>query len=53
MYVCFLVKNKTPIEAKIRLDKHYSDSAPEKSAIEKWFGKIKRGSRRPKEAVTV
>jgi transposase len=42
-------------------DKHYSDSKPGKSTIEKWFGKFQRGemsieedprSGRPKEAVT-
>lgn len=53
--------NKTTVEAKVWLDKHYSDSAPGKSTIEKWFGKFKRGemsieddprSGRPKEAVT-
>jgi hypothetical protein len=47
---------------KPRFDKHYSDSAPVKSTVEKWFAKFKRGemiieddarSGRPKEAVTV
>ena len=56
----FLAK-KNSVEAKAWLDKHYSDSAPGKSTIEKWFEKFKRGemtteddacSGRPKEAVT-
>lgn len=57
---CFLLKKNT-VEAKAWLDKHYSDSAPGKSTVEKWFAKFKRGemsieddgrSGRPKEAVT-
>ncbi|GFU02052.1 mariner transposase [Trichonephila clavipes] len=57
---CFLAKKNT-VETKALLDKHYSDFAPGKSAIEKWFTKFKRGemsteedarSGRPKEAVT-
>ena len=38
---CFLAK-KNSVEAKAWLDKHYSDSAPGKSTIEKWFEKFKR-----------
>jgi hypothetical protein len=46
---------------KPRFDKYYSDSAPEKSTVEKWLAKFKRDkmsfednarSRRLKEAVT-
>ena len=57
---CFLTKKNT-VETKAWLDKHYSDSAPGKSTVEKWFAKFKRGemsteddarSGRPKEAVT-
>jgi [histone H3]-lysine36 N-dimethyltransferase SETMAR len=57
---CFSAKKNT-IEAKVWLDKHYSDLAPGKSTVEKWFAKFKRGemrteddarSGRPKEAVT-
>lgn len=54
---CFLAKKNT-VEAKAWLDKHYSDSAPGKSTVEKWFAKFKRGEMsteddaRPKEAVT-
>ena len=57
---CFLAKKNT-VEAKSWLDKHCSDSRPEKSTVEKWFAKFKRGemstdddarSGRPKEAVT-
>jgi [histone H3]-lysine36 N-dimethyltransferase SETMAR len=49
------------VEAKAWLDKHYSDSAPEKSTVEKWFAKFIRGEMcikddartgRPIEAVT-
>jgi hypothetical protein len=39
---CFLVKKNT-VEAKAWLDKHYMDSAPAKSTVEKWFAKFKRG----------
>lgn len=57
---CFIMKKNT-VEAKAWLVKHYSDSAPGKSTVEKWFAKFKRGemsteddtrSGRPKEAVT-
>lgn len=57
---CFLAKKNT-VQAKAWLDKHYLDSAPGKSTVEKWFAKFKRGemsieddarSGRPKEAVT-
>lgn len=57
---CFLAKKNT-VETKDWLDKHYPDSAPGKSTVEKWFAKFKRGemsteddarSGRPKEAVT-
>ena len=56
-----LFGKKNTVETKAWLDKHYSDSAPEKSTVEKWFTKFKRGemsteddarSGRPKEAVT-
>jgi hypothetical protein len=33
------------------LDKHYSDSAPVKSTVEKWFAKFKRGEMSIKDAV--
>ena len=56
---CFLAK-KNSIETKVWVDKHYSDFAPAKSTVEKWFAKFKRGemstedddarSGRPKEA---
>jgi hypothetical protein len=39
---CFLAKKNT-IEAQAWLDKHYSDSAPAKSTVDKWFAKFKRG----------
>jgi hypothetical protein len=39
---CFLAKKNT-VEAKTLIDKHYSDSAPVKSTIEKWFAKFKHG----------
>jgi hypothetical protein len=54
-------EKKNTVETKVWLHKHYSDSAPGKQTIEKWFGKFKRGemsieddlrSARPKEAVT-
>jgi hypothetical protein len=57
---CFLGE-KITVEAKAWLDKHYLDSAPGKSSVEKWFAKSKRGemsieddgrSGRPKEAAT-
>nr|XP_042899431.1 protein GVQW3-like [Parasteatoda tepidariorum] len=34
---------KNNLEAKAWLEKHYSDSVPGKSTIEKWFAKFKRG----------
>jgi hypothetical protein len=37
---CFLAKKNT-VEAKSWLDKHYSDSAPGNSTVEKWFAKFK------------
>jgi len=55
-----LFSEKNTVEAKAWL-KHYSESAPGKSTIEKWFAKFKQGemstkddacSGRPKEAVT-
>ena len=54
-------EKKNTVEAKAWLDNHYSDSAPGKSAVEKWFAKFKPGemsieedarSGRPKEAAT-
>jgi hypothetical protein len=42
---CFLAKENT-VEAKILIDKHYSDSAPVKSFIEKWFSKFRLGEHR-------
>jgi hypothetical protein len=56
---CFAAKKNT-VEAKTWLDKHYTNSAPEKWTVE-WFSNFKRGemsieddarSGRPKEAVT-
>jgi hypothetical protein len=58
---CFLAKRNT-VDAKAWLDKHYLDSAPAKSTVEKWFAKLKRGDMciegdarkgRPKEAVKI
>ncbi|GFX60187.1 histone-lysine N-methyltransferase SETMAR [Trichonephila clavipes] len=63
---CVLIKHcffgeKNTVETKASFDKPYSDMAPGKSTIEKWFAKFKRGemnteddarSGRPKEAVT-
>ena len=52
---------KNTVEAKVWLDKHYSDSALGKSTVEKWFAKFKRGEMsteddegrgRPKTVVT-
>jgi hypothetical protein len=52
---------KDTVEANAWLDKHYTDSVPAKSTIEKWFAKFKQGemcieedarSGRSKEAVT-
>jgi hypothetical protein len=60
MKYCFMAKKNT-VEAKAWLDKHYTDSAPAKSTVEKWFAKFKRGkmgieddahSGRAKEAVS-
>jgi hypothetical protein len=34
---------KNTIEGKAWLDKHYLDSAPAKSTVEKWFHKLKLG----------
>jgi hypothetical protein len=39
---CFLA-GKNTVEAKAWLDKHYLDSAPAKSTVEKWFAKLKLG----------
>ncbi|GFV60412.1 putative DD34D transposase [Trichonephila clavipes] len=56
-----LFRDKNTVETKAWLDKHYSDFAPGKSTVEKWFAKFKRGemstendarSEHPKEAVT-
>ena len=56
-----LGEKKNTVDAKSWLDKHYSNSAPGKSTVEKWFAKFNRGemgieedarSGRPKEAVT-
>jgi hypothetical protein len=38
-----LFGEKNTVEAKAWLDKHYLDSAPVKSTVEKWFAKCKRG----------
>jgi hypothetical protein len=38
---CFLTKKNT-VEAKAWLDKHYTNSAPAKLTVEKWFAKFKR-----------
>jgi hypothetical protein len=40
MKYCFLAEKNT-VEAKAWLDKHYLDSAPAKSTVEKWFAKLK------------
>jgi hypothetical protein len=49
------------VETKAWLDKHYTDSAPANSTVEKWFAKFKQGkisieddarSGRSKKAVT-
>jgi hypothetical protein len=55
----FLAKKKYTVEAKAWLDKHYSDSAPGKSTVEKCFAKFEGGevnieddAHSPKEAVT-
>ena len=56
---CFLMEKNT-VEAKQWLDKHYGDSAPEKSIIIDWYAEFKRDrtnvndaerSGRPKSAV--
>jgi hypothetical protein len=56
-----LFGEKNIFEAKAWLDKHYLDSAPAKSTVEKWFAKFQRGemciegdarSGLPKEAVS-
>jgi sarcosine oxidase delta subunit len=36
---CFLAKKNT-FEAKAWFDKHYLNSAPRKSTVEKWFAKF-------------
>lgn len=36
---CFLWKNA--VKVKIWLDKHYSDPAPGKSTVEKWYANFK------------
>ena len=36
-------EKKNTVETKVWLDKHYSDFAPVKSTVEKWFAKFKRG----------
>ena len=52
-------EKKNTVETKVWFDKHYTDFAPAKSTVEKWFAKFKRGemsteddahSGRPKEA---
>jgi hypothetical protein len=57
---CFLAIKNT-VEAKAWLDTHYTDSAPAKSTVEKWFAKLKQSemciegdarSGRPKETVS-
>ncbi|GFV72698.1 putative mariner transposase [Trichonephila clavipes] len=56
-----LFGEKNTVETKASLDKYYSDFAPGKSTVEKWFAKFKRSemstdddarSGRPKKAVT-
>jgi hypothetical protein len=42
MQHCYLAKKNT-VEAKVWVDKHYSDSTLAKSTVEKWFAKLKRG----------
>jgi hypothetical protein len=46
----FLAKKNT-VEDKVWLDKHFSDSTPEKSTAEKCFAKFKRGEISIKEDV--
>jgi hypothetical protein len=57
----FFLAEKNTVEAKVWLNKHYLDSTPAKSTVEKWFAKLKLGemciegearSGRPKEAVS-
>ena len=36
-------EKKKIVEDKTWLDKHYPDSVPGKSTVEKWFGKFKQG----------
>jgi hypothetical protein len=43
-----LLGKKNTVEAKACLDKHYTDSAPAKSTVEKWFANLNEA----KEAVT-
>jgi hypothetical protein len=52
---------KITVEAKAWLDKHYTDSSPVKSTVEKWFAKFNQSEMsiednarngHPKEAVT-
>ena len=59
--VLLFSEKKILLKPRLWLEKYYSDSAPGKSTIEKWFEKFKRGemtteddafSGRPKEAVT-
>jgi hypothetical protein len=40
-----LFGDKNSVEAKAWLDKHYSDSVPAKSTVEKWLAKFKRDER--------
>ncbi|GFV39516.1 putative DD34D transposase [Trichonephila clavipes] len=56
-----IVIEKNAVDTKAWLDKHYSDFAPGKSTVEKWFANFKRGemsteddarSGLPKQAVT-
>ena len=60
IYHCFLMKKNT-VQAKKWLDKCYSDSAPSKVTVERWFAEFKCGrtstedaerSGRPNEVVT-
>ena len=38
-----LFGKENTVETKVWIDKHYSDFAPAKSTVEKWFAKFKRG----------
>ena len=45
-----LFNGKNTVEAKQWLDKHYGDSAPEKSTIIDWYHEFKRGRKKTDDA---